>query len=259
MSVLKVKIAGQRIKYEIMKVTFSESDLQKAKGWNWVKKGNSLCFCENKLDIIKDYDTFDSVNAGVAIRTTGEIYYELGNEKGKIITSYELSPNHPMLIAIEDAHKSDGLTLTTANVYDKKNTIYEYTIDVGDGEVFDVSLLKIIAVRCPISNEQYIVDVWYDYNKMTGRIDELPFKGEPLSKKSMLTVPKDYADALGLAESGKLDNLMRFEDFIKEENAKSGKKPVDKVKLVKDYCNISEDYIHSFINEHERDHEPEEE
>ena len=47
MSVLKVKIVGQRIKYEVMKVTFLESDLQKAKGWKWVKKGNSLCFCEN--------------------------------------------------------------------------------------------------------------------------------------------------------------------------------------------------------------------
>ena len=236
MSVLKVKIAGQRIKYEIMKVTFSESDIQKAKGWKWVKRGNALCFCENKLDIIKDYDRFDSVNADVAIRTTGEIYYELGDEKGKIITSYELSPSHPMLIAIEDAHKSDGLTLTTANVYDKKNTIYEYTIDVGDGEVFDVSLLKIIAVRCPISNEQYIVDVWYDYNKMIGRIDELSFKGEPLSKKSMLTVPKDYATALRLGESKKLVNILGFEDFIKE------------------------DYIHSFIDEHEPEHElPEEE
>lgn len=236
MSVLKVKIAGQRIKYEIMKVTFSESDIQKAKGWKWVKRENALCFCENKLDIIKDYDRFDSVNADVAIRTTGEIYYELGDEKGKIITSYELSPSHPMLIAIEDAHKSDGLTLTTANVYDKKNTIYEYTIDVGDGEVFDVSLLKIIAVRCPISNEQYIVDVWYDYNKMIGRIDELPFKGEPLSKKSMLTVPKDYATALRLGESKKLVNILGFEDFIKE------------------------DYIHSFIDEHEPEHElPEEE
>lgn len=231
MSVLKVKIAGQRVKYEVMKVTFSESDLQKAKGWNWVKKRNSLCFCENNLDIIKDYDTFDSVNAGVAIRTTGEIYYELGDEKGKIITSYELSPNHPMLIAIEDAHKSDGLTLTTANVYDKKNTIYEYTIDVGDGEVFDVSLLKIIAVRCPISNEQYIVDVWYDYKKMQGGIDGLPFKGEPVSKKSMLTVPKDYAAALRLGESKKLVNILGFEDFIKE------------------------DYINSFINSHEPNHE----
>ena len=54
MSVLKVKIAGQRIKYEIMKVIFSKSDLQAAKGWKWGKKGNALCFCENKLDIIKD-------------------------------------------------------------------------------------------------------------------------------------------------------------------------------------------------------------
>ena len=32
MSVLKVKIAGQCIKYEVMKVTFDESDLEAAKG-----------------------------------------------------------------------------------------------------------------------------------------------------------------------------------------------------------------------------------
>ena len=47
-NVLKVKVAGQRIKYEVMKVTFSESDLQAAKGWKWVKKGNNLCCGEAK-------------------------------------------------------------------------------------------------------------------------------------------------------------------------------------------------------------------
>lgn len=251
MSVLKVKIAGQRIKYEIMKVTFSESDLQKAKGWKWIKKGNTLCFCENKLDIIKDYDKFDSVNAGVAIITTGEIFYELGDEKGKIITSYELSPNHPMLIAIEDAHNGDGMTMTMANTYDKKNTIYEYTIEVGEGEVFDISLLEVIAIKCPISNEEYIVDVWYDYKKMKGGIDGLPFKGEPLSKKSMFTVPKDYAAALRLGESKKLVNILGFDDFIIDSQVKSEKD---------DYIKLREDFIHSFINEHEPDHElPEEE
>jgi hypothetical protein len=75
----------------------------------------------------------------------------------------------------------------------------------------------------------------------------------------MLTVPKDYADALGLGENKKLDNLLRFEDFIKEDNTKDGKKPINKVKSVKDFMQISEDYIHSFIDEHEPDHEPEEE
>ena len=40
MSVLKVKIAGQRIKYEVMKVTFDDADLLKAKGWKWEYKGN---------------------------------------------------------------------------------------------------------------------------------------------------------------------------------------------------------------------------
>ena len=53
-----------------------------------------------------------------------------------------------------------------------------------------------------------------------------------------------------------MDYLLRFDDFIKEND---GKEPVNKVKLVKEYMKISEDYIHSFINAHERDIEPEEE
>lgn len=237
MSVLKVKIAGQRIKYEIMKVTFSESDLQKAKGWKWIKKGNTLCFCENKLDIIKDYDTFDSVNAGVALHPIGDICFEIGNTKGKIAMDNVLSAiNHPILIAIRDANKGEGMTLLNANAYYEKNTTYEYTIEVGDRDVFDKSLLEIISIKCPITNEEHIVEMRYDGKKMKGGIDGLSFKGEPLSKKSMLTVPKDYAAALRLGENRKLENILRFDDFIKE------------------------DYIHSFIDEHEPDHElPEEE
>jgi hypothetical protein len=84
----------------------------------------------------------------------------------------------------------------------------------------------------------------------------------------MLTVPNDYAVALGLGENKKLDNLLRFDDFIKEEYQKVGKQPAaNMVKTAKDYneaakdsyVKLREDYIHSFINEHERDHEPEEE
>ena len=37
------------------------------------------------------------------------------------------------------------------------------------------------------------------------------------------------------------------------------KQQVNKVKSVKEYMKIREDYIHSFIEEHERDVEPEEE
>jgi hypothetical protein len=71
-------------------------------------------------------------------------------------------------------------------------------------------------------------------------------------------MPKDYADALGLGESKKLGNILRYADFINE-NWEDGKKPVSKVKSVKDgYVKLREDYIHSFIDEHERDHEPEE-
>ena len=75
---------------------------------------------------------------------------------------------------------------------------------------------------------------------------------EPVSKNSMLTVPNDYAVAIGLGENRKLDNLLRFDDFIKEENKK--------VKSAKDgYVKLREDYIHSFIDEHERGVEPDEE
>jgi hypothetical protein len=71
----------------------------------------------------------------------------------------------------------------------------------------------------------------------------------------MLTVPKDYADALGLGENRKQDNILRFADFINE-NWTDGKK---QVKSVKEYVKLREDYIHSFIDEHERGVEPEEE
>ena len=60
--------------------------------------------------------------------------------------------------------------------------------------------------------------------------------------------------------------ILKFDDFIKESD-KLGKKTVNKVKSVKEYneavkngyVKIREDYIHSFIDEHERGIEPEEE
>ena len=120
--------------------------------------------------------------------------------------------------------------------------------------------MEIITIKDPITGEEYIVELRYDGKKMMGGVDGLSFR-EPASDKSMfmLTVPKDYADALGLGESKKLGNILRFDDYIKE-NWTDGKKPINKVKSEKDgYVKLREDYIHSFINEHERDHEPEEE
>lgn len=262
MSVLKVKIAGQRIKYEVMKVTFDESDLEAAKGWKWEYNGNTLCFCENKLDILRDYETFDCKDVGVAIRpSSDEITYELKNSNGKMpMDNVLLCVNHRILFTYRRALGEDGLTLLDANVYDKKDTIYEYTIEIGDNELFDASLLEIVSIRYPITDEEHIVELRYNGKKMKGGAEGLPFRGEPVSKKSMLTVSKKYADALGLVENRKLDNMLRFEDFIKEEDLKSGKKPFNKVKSFKDYCmEISEDYIHSFIDEHEPDHEIDEE
>ena len=44
----------------------------------------------------------------------------------------------------------------------------------------------------------------------------------------------------GIAENRKLENIMKFDDFIKKENRREEKK-----------LKISEVYIHSFIDEHE--------
>ena len=259
-NVLKVKIAGQRIRYEVSKVTFDESDLLKANAWKWDDKKKSLCLNDNKLDILRDYETFDCTDVGVAIRTTGEIFYELGDTKGKILNNNVLSAlNHPILNAIDDANEREGLTLLSADVFDEQNTIYEYILEVGDKD-FDEALLDIITVKDPITSEEYIVELRYNGKKMIGGTDGLSFR-EPASDKSMfmLTVPKDYADALGLGENRKQDNILRFADFINE-NWTDGKKPINKVKSEKDgYVKLREDYIHSFINEHERDQEPEEE
>ena len=266
---LKVKIAGERIKYQVSKVTFDEGDLQKANAWKWEDKNKSLCLNDNKLDILRDYETFDCADIGVAIRHNGEIYYELDNSKGEVVMNNVLSHlNHPILTAIDNANERDGLTLLSADVFDNENTVYVYIVEVGDRDTFVASLLDIITVKDPITDEEYIVELRYNGKKMMGGIDGLSFEA-PMEDKSMfiLNMPKDYADALGLGESKKLGNILMFDDFIKEENTKVGKKPASKVKTAKDYneaaknghVKLREDYIHSFIEEHERDVEPDEE
>ena len=256
-NVLKIKIVGQRIKYDVAKVGFNEEDLQQAKSWQWDYKGNRLCYNDNKLDILRDYETFDCADIGVAIRTDGEIFYELGDAKGKIQNHNVLSAlNHPILNAIDDANEREGLTLLSADVFDEQNTIYEYILEVGDKD-FDEALLDIITVKDPITSEEYIVELRYNGKKMTGGAEGLSF-GDPMEDKSMyiLSVPQEYADALGLGENKKLDNILRFDDFINEEYQKEGKK----VKSAKGYVKLREDYIHSFIDQHEPDHDlPEEE
>ena len=250
-NVLKVKIAGQRVRYQVSKITFDENDLLKANAWRWDDKKNALYPNDNKLDIIRDYETFDCADIGVAIRTNGDIYYELGNSKGMVVMHNVLSAlNHPILTAIDDANEREGLTLLSADVFDSENTIYEYIVEVGDKD-FDEALLDIITVNDPITSEEYIVELRYDGKKMKGGTDGLSFR-DPMEDKSMfiLNMPKDYADALGLGESR---NILKFDDFIKEENMKIGKKSA------KNYVKIREDYIHSFIDEHERGVEPDEE
>ena len=257
MNILKVKLSGQRIKYEVMKVSFKDNDLIKAKRWKWDNNG-SLYYIGNRLDILRDYDTFDCIDAGVAIHPIGEINYEMGNTHGVITMDNVLNAiNHKILVSYRRAKEEEGLTLLNADVYD--NNIYEYTIEVGDGELFDASLLEMVSIICPITEEQHIVELRYNGKKMKGGIEGLSFRGEPVSNTSMLTVPQEYADALGLDENRRLKKILKFEDFIKEDNTKDGKKPINQVKSVKDFMQIGEDYIHSFINEHEPDHEPEEE
>ena len=48
-NVLKVKIAGQRVRYQVSKITFDESDLLKANAWRWDDKKNALYPNDNKL------------------------------------------------------------------------------------------------------------------------------------------------------------------------------------------------------------------
>ena len=255
-NVLKVKVAGQRIKYQVSKITFNESDLLKANAWRWDCERNAL-YPNNNLDILRDYETFDCADVGVAIRTNGEIFYEMGDAKGKVVMNNVLSHlNHPILTAIDDANEREGLTLLSADVFDEQNTIYEYILEVGDRDTFDEALLDIITVKDPITSEEYIVELRYGGKKMNGGADGLPFR-DPASDKSMfmLHMPQEYANALGLGENKKLDNILRFDDFIKEEYQKEGKE----VKSAKGYVKLREDYIHSFIDEHERGVEPDEE
>ena len=257
-NVLKVKVGGQRYRYEVMRVEF-EKDCNVLKDASELMQGERrdfLRFNDNRLDI-SDYEYFDHIEAGVAIRHTGEIFYEFGNSKGKMPMENVLSAlNHPILLAHRHATEEEGLRLTTATVYDKENTVYEYTLELGDND-FNPSLLEVIIILDPIMEEDlHIVEMRYDGKKMKGGADGLPF-GDPMDKNYMLQMPKEYVEALHLPipES----KILKFDDFIKEENTKVGKKPVSKVKSVKDYVKVREDYIHSFIDAHERGVEPEEE
>ena len=263
-NVLKVSVAGQRYRYEVMQVVFAEDNdwLKDPKELMQGEQRDFLRFNDNRLDI-SDYEYFDHIEAGVAIRHNGEIYYEFGNSKGKIPMENVLSAlNHPILLAHRNASKADGLRLTSATVYDKENTIYEYTLELGDND-FDPSLLEVIIILDPIMEEDlHIVEMRYDGKKMKGGADGLPF-GEPMDKNYMLQMPKEYAYALDLPILERR-NIKKFDDFIKEND---GKKPLNKVKSMKEYneavkdgyVKLREDYIHSFIDEHERGVEPEEE
>ena len=250
MGVLKIKISGQRVKYETAKVTFAESDLLRARSWKWDDEKNSYYSNDNKLDIIRDHKDFDYVNAGVAIHPSSSvIYYEMGKTKGRTPMHNMLtSINHPILVAIRYANDGEGLTQTSANVYDSKNTIYLYSVEVRGSEAFDPSLLEIICIKCPITDQEHIVELRYDGKKMEGGVEGLSYSGDPVSQTQMLSMSKEYADALGLAENKRLVNILGFDDFLKEESWKDGKQH-----------KVSEDYIHSFIAEHEPDHDPYEE
>ena len=257
-NVLKVQLAGQRYRYEVMQVVFAENN-------DWLKDPKELMqggdrdflrFNDNRLDI-SDYEYFDHIDAGVAIRHTGEIFYEFGNSKGKMPMDNMLSAlNHPILLAHRNATEEEGLRLTTATVYDEENTIYEYTLEVSDND-FDPSLLEVIIILDPIMEEDlHIVEMRYDGKKMKGGAEGLPF-GDPMDKNYMLQMPKEYAYALDLPVLERR-NILKFDDFVKGVYQKVGKRP-NKVKSMKDYVKLREDYIHSFIDEHERGVEPEEE
>jgi hypothetical protein len=268
-NVLKVKIAGQRYRYDVMRVEF-ERDCDWLKDASELKQGgdrNFLRFNDNRLDV-SEYKQFDYVDAGVAIYCPKkEIHFELGKLSGNMPMENVLSAlNHPILVAHRNASEEGGLRLTTATVYDKEDTIYEYTLEVSNND-FDEALLEIITIRDPIMEEdEHIVEIRYDGKKMKGGADGLPF-GDALDKNYRLEMPKEYAEALHLPVP-ESRNILKFDDFIKEDNTKVGKQPAaNMVKTAKDYneaakdgyVKLREDYIHSFIDEHERGVEPEEE
>lgn len=270
-NVLKVQITGQRYRYEVMQVVFDEDNdwLKDPKELTQGEQRDFLRFNDNRLDIC-DYEQFNYVDVGVAIcYSKSEIFYELGNAKGKVSMDNVLSAlNHPILLAHRNATEEKGLRLTTATVYDEENTIYEYTLKLANQDAFDASLLEVITINDPIMEEdEHIVEVRYDGKKMKGGIEGLPF-GDPMDKNYMLQMPKEYTEALHLPipESKKLDNILRFDDFLKKENTKDSKKS-NKFKTTKDYneaakdgyVKLREDYIHSFIDQHERGVEPDEE
>ena len=267
-NVLKVKIAGQRYRYDVMRVEF-ERDCDWLKDASELKQGgdrNFLRFNDNRLDV-SEYKQFDYVDAGVAIYCPKkEIHFEMGKLSGNMPMDNVLSAlNHPILLAHRNATEEEGLRLTTATVYDEENTVYEYTLEVSNDD-FDEALLEIITVRDPIMEEdEHIVEIRYDGKKMKGGVEGLPF-GDPMDKNYMLQMPKEYAYALDLPVLERR-NILKFDDFVAEESQKVGKKPVSKVRTAKDYneaakngyVKLREDYIHSFIDEHERGVEPEEE
>ena len=85
-NVLKVKIAGQRYRYEVMQVVFEKDNewLKDPKELIQGKQRDFLRFNDNRLDIC-DYEQFNYVDAGVAIcYSKSEIFYELGNAKGTV-------------------------------------------------------------------------------------------------------------------------------------------------------------------------------
>ena len=108
MGILSVKVSGQPIKYEIAKVTFDKSDILKARAWKWNKNKNSY-YSNDKLDIIRDYKDFDSINAGVAILPSSSvIHYEMGCTKVRIpMINVLTSLTHPILTAIRDANDGE--------------------------------------------------------------------------------------------------------------------------------------------------------
>jgi hypothetical protein len=267
--ILKVKIAGQSYRYEVMRVEF-DKDCNLLKDSSELKQGgdrNFLRFNDNRLDI-SDYKEFDHIEAGVAIYCRKkEIHFEFGKLSGKIPMNNVLSAlNHPILLAQINANIEGGIRLTTATVYDEENTVYEYTLEVSNDD-FDEALLEIITIRDPIMEEdEHIVEIRYDGKKMKGGADGLPF-GDALDKNYRLEMPKEYAEALHLPVP-ESRNILKFDDFIKEDNTKVGKQPAaNMVKTAKDYdkaakngyVKLREDYIHSFVDEHERGVEPEEE
>ena len=54
-----------------------------------------------------------------------------------------------------------------------------YSVEVVGSQSFDASLLEVVSIKCPVTDECHIVELRYDGKKMKGGAEGLSFRGDP--------------------------------------------------------------------------------